>query len=299
MSRRRRSPSPDDATVRDDGGVAQIELPAWIDAATTAAVRLAAEAGAEVDDILEHAGETPADRLAAQVTRLEQSAEVAEVAADLAGLLWAECADVPPIATILDEPATQAALEAVAEARRQAAARLSAVVPPSPPLDPLPVPEPRAPAPPPRRTSIWASFDEADGIVGDEALEGEAGPPEREHASASAAFDVAPTDPAQVDPGDVVAPLVPLDPLDPRGWLDRLRPVGSTDPAPVADAAPLPPRALDPTPAPFAREATPPASAPPGPRQPEAPSRRPATGALLAGAAAAAILLFGRRLRRA
>jgi hypothetical protein len=31
----------------------------------------------------------------------------------------------------------------------------------------------------------------------------------------------------------------------------------------------------------------------------ELPSRRPATGAVLAGAAAAAILLFGRRLRRA
>lgn len=115
------------ATLRDDGRMPQTEPPAWIAAATSAAVRLAAEAGAEADDILEHAGDASPDRLASQISRLEESAAVTEVATDLAGLLWAECEDVPPIATILEEPATQAALEAVAEARRQAAGRLTAV----------------------------------------------------------------------------------------------------------------------------------------------------------------------------
>ena len=114
------------AQVRDDGVVAQPERPAWVTAATTAAVRLAAEADADVDEILEHAGGAPLDRLAAPITRLEQSADATEVATDLAGLLWAECEDVPPIVTILEEPATQAALEAVAEARRRAARRLTA-----------------------------------------------------------------------------------------------------------------------------------------------------------------------------
>ncbi len=110
--------------MRDDGGVAQTELPAWLDAATAAAVRLAAEAGAEVDDVLEHGDASP-DRLTHRVSRLEQSAEVTEVATDLAGLLWAECEDVPLIATILEEPASRAALEAVAEARRLASRRLA------------------------------------------------------------------------------------------------------------------------------------------------------------------------------
>jgi hypothetical protein len=106
--------------VRDDGGVAVTREPAWIDAATAAAVRLAAEAGAEVDDLLEHATHTPEKLRLAHISRLEESAELNEVATDLAGLLWAECTDVPPIATILEESAAQAALEAVAEARRQA-----------------------------------------------------------------------------------------------------------------------------------------------------------------------------------
>jgi len=129
-------PSSLGATVRDDGGVAQTQLPKWITAATAAAVRLAAEAGAEVDDILEHAGGISTDRLARQVELLDQSADIAEVATDLAGLLWAECEDVPPIATILGEPATGAALEAVAEARRQAARRLAAAPRPVSPICP-------------------------------------------------------------------------------------------------------------------------------------------------------------------
>jgi len=105
--------------------MAQTESSTWIAAAAAAAVRLAAEAGAEVDDLLEHAEGLSLNRLAAQITRLEQSSDGIEVATDLAGLLWAECEDVPTIATILEEPATQAALEAVAEARRVAAVRLS------------------------------------------------------------------------------------------------------------------------------------------------------------------------------
>ena len=100
--------------------------PAWHGAANAAAVRLAAEAGGDVDDILEHPAETSRRRLVAQIARLENSAEAPEVAADLAGLLWAECEDVPPIAVLLEEPATRAALEAVSEARRLAAERLSA-----------------------------------------------------------------------------------------------------------------------------------------------------------------------------
>ena len=107
--------------------------PGWIGAATAGAVRLAAEAGSDVDDILEHTGAASPDRLASQIVRLEQSAEAPEVAADLAGLLWADCEDVPPIATILEEPATQAALEAVGEARRRAARRLAAEASPASP----------------------------------------------------------------------------------------------------------------------------------------------------------------------
>lgn len=111
--------------------------PAWIGAATAAAVRLAAEAGADVDDILAH-DEDPATK-AFHVTRFEQSADLPEVAADLAGMLWAESADVPLITTLLEEPAVQAALEAVAEARRQAAARLAGREQPILPVEPAPV----------------------------------------------------------------------------------------------------------------------------------------------------------------
>ncbi|HEV8116640.1 MAG TPA: hypothetical protein VGP53_10415, partial [Acidimicrobiales bacterium] len=98
-------------------------VPGWTAAAIPAAVRLAAEAGTEVDEVLEHLrpGATPNEVVADMVVRLEQSADLTEVATDLAALLWAECEDVPRIATILDEPAAQAALEAVAEARRLAA----------------------------------------------------------------------------------------------------------------------------------------------------------------------------------
>lgn len=119
--------------LRDHGGMGQ---PAWIGAATAAAVRLAAEAGADVDGILAHDLD-PTTR-AFQVTRFEQSADLPEVAADLAGMLWAECADVPLITTLLEEPAAQAALEAVAEARRQAAARLAGRDEPIRPAEPAP-----------------------------------------------------------------------------------------------------------------------------------------------------------------
>jgi len=112
--------------VRDDDRVTTGELPGWTAAAIPAAVRLAAEAGTEVDDVLEHLrpGAAP-NEVADMVVRLEQSADLTEVATDLAALLWAECEDVPPVATILDEPAARAALEAVAEARRVAAGRLA------------------------------------------------------------------------------------------------------------------------------------------------------------------------------
>ena len=122
------------------------ELPGWILVASTAAVRLAAEAGTEADDIIEHAGtgEGSHDRLARHAARFEANAELSEVAIDLAGLLWAEWEDVPPIATILEEPAARAALEAVAEARRLEARRLAdgaaVASPATEPLVPPPAP---------------------------------------------------------------------------------------------------------------------------------------------------------------
>ncbi len=114
-------------TVRDHEWVTVSEMPGWTAAAIPAAVRLAAEAGTEVDEALEHLrpGGAPAAAVADLVVRLEQSADLTEVATDLAALLWAECEDVPRIAAILDEPVAQAALEAVAEARRVAAGRLA------------------------------------------------------------------------------------------------------------------------------------------------------------------------------
>jgi hypothetical protein len=215
--------------VRDDGGVATRENPAWIAAATAAAVRLAAEAGAEVDDVLGH-GDASGDLLAQQIVRLERSAEITEVATDLAALLWAECEDVPPIATILEEPETQAALEAVSEARRQAAARLAGGAQPE--EAPRLAPNPHWANPDPH----WADREELDDFdpvpLSHEAEAPEPAPPE-----------VNVTEPA--------APVA----FEPAPGL-------ATTPAAVA-------------------------------------ARRPATGAVLAGAAAAAIVLFGRRLRRA
>lgn len=122
------------------------ELPGWVLVASTAAVRLAAEAGAEADDIIEHAGtgEGSQKRLARHAARFEANAELSEVAIDLAGLLWAEWEDVPPIATILEEPAARAALETVAEARWVEARRLAggaaAASPAAEPLVPPPAP---------------------------------------------------------------------------------------------------------------------------------------------------------------
>jgi hypothetical protein len=209
--------------VRDDGGVAQSELPTWVTAATTAAVRLAAEADAEVDEILRHATRPSPERLAGPISRLEQSAEASEVAADLAGLLWAECEDVPPILTILEEPATQAALEAVGEARRQASRRLTA--------EAL-----AAPASPPSTPSGPHS-------TGTRAAVGTGGSPPPPALSSSPFPTVSPA-PAAAEPRPVIAS-------------GALGPTGATGGG-----------------------------------------RGPAT-ALLAGAAAAALLLFGRRLRRA
>lgn len=101
------------------------EGPAWVAATTSAALRLAIEAEGEVEDILGHAERTSLDQFAALVARLRASADVAEVAGDLAGLLWAEGEDVPQIATILDEPSVREALDVVTEARQLAARRLA------------------------------------------------------------------------------------------------------------------------------------------------------------------------------
>jgi len=107
--------------------VDQRTLPGWITAAASAALRLAAEAATEADELLDEArlNRPSSARTASHVSQLEQSADLQEVATDLAGLLWAECEDVPRIATILEEPAVQGALEAVAAARRLAAQRLA------------------------------------------------------------------------------------------------------------------------------------------------------------------------------
>jgi len=51
--------------VRDDGEVAELQHPGWIAAATAAAVRLAAEADAEVDEILEHVEAPTIDQVVA------------------------------------------------------------------------------------------------------------------------------------------------------------------------------------------------------------------------------------------
>ncbi len=101
------------------------EGPAWVAATTSASLRLAFEAEGEVDDILGHAERTSLDQFAALVARLQASADVAEVASDLAGLLWAEGEDVPQIATILAEPAAREALDVVTEVRRLGARRLA------------------------------------------------------------------------------------------------------------------------------------------------------------------------------
>jgi len=207
------------------GAVPQNKPPAWIAAATSAAVRLAAEAGAEVDEVLGHGDASP-DHLTAQIARLEESADVIEVATDLAGFLWAECEDVPPIATILGEPATQAALEAVAEARRVAASRLA---------------DARA-------------------------------------AHAPAEVEARPTLPSLRRWAAEVAPPVANGPNHDLAL--RLPP-----PAPALTPAAADPRPALPSSAPAQQTAAP-------------TSRHPATGAVLASAAAA-ILLFGRRLRRA
>jgi hypothetical protein len=108
-------------------GMQERELPPWAGAASAASVRLAAEAGADADELLADPGtsRSSAMRMAQHVARLEQSADLTEVAADLATLLWAECEEVPRISTIVEEPSAQAALEAVAEARREAARRLA------------------------------------------------------------------------------------------------------------------------------------------------------------------------------
>ncbi len=113
--------------MRDNEWVGDGQPPAWLGAAVPGAVRLAAEARTEADDVLAgaRAGAVSSEWLTRHVVRIEQSAGLTAVATDLAGLLWAECEDVPRIDTILEEPAARAALEAVAEARRCAGHRLS------------------------------------------------------------------------------------------------------------------------------------------------------------------------------
>ena len=138
------------APPRDDGGVSEQGLPGWIVAADAAALRLKAEVDPEVDEVLDQAafhGGSPR-LLIDQAARLKQSADLIEVATDLAGLLWAEDEDVPPIASILDEPAAQGSLEAVAAARRAGARRLA--------VSTLALPAARSAASPrPGQTKIW------------------------------------------------------------------------------------------------------------------------------------------------
>ena len=135
------------APPRDDGGVSERGLPGWIVAADAAALRLGAEVGPEVVEILDQAaflGGSPR-LLIDQAARLKQSADLTEVATDLAGLLWAEYEDVPPIASILEEPAAQGSLEAVAAARRAGARRLAVST----------LALPAAVSPRPGHTKIW------------------------------------------------------------------------------------------------------------------------------------------------
>ena len=111
--------------MRDDDYVTEAQTAAWIVTATLASSRLAVEAGVEVDDILAHGMYTSLEQLAALMVRLEESAETVEVASDLAGLLWAEGQDVPPISTIIGEPELLPALDVIAKARHVAAHRLA------------------------------------------------------------------------------------------------------------------------------------------------------------------------------
>ena len=213
------------------------ELPGWVLVASTAAVRLAAEAGAEADDIIEHvgAGEGSHERLVRQAARFEANAELSEVATDLAGLLWAEWEDVPPIATILEEPAARAALEAVAEARRLEARRLvDGAAAASPPAVPPPA-------------SIWRSGS----------ISGQAGGLDDRPAPANSGTRLAEVAAPRRNRAVLTAPP----PAPTR--------IGSTAPRPVTAT-----KITDQV-------------------------RVRVSSAVVAGAAATALLLFGRRLRRA
>lgn len=101
-------------------------LPDWISCVAAAADRLEAEANAEVEDLFQDSGIGFERRRSRQAMRFEESAQFSEIAADLAGLLWAEREEVPLIDTILGEPGAKAVLEGVAEARRRGARRLAA-----------------------------------------------------------------------------------------------------------------------------------------------------------------------------
>jgi len=135
------------APPRDDEGVSEQGPPGWIVAADAAALRLVAEVGPEVAEVLGEAASRggSASLLIDQAARLKRSSDLTEVATDLAGLLWAECEDVPPIASILDDPAAQGSLEAVAAARRAGARRIEA----------------STLAPPPARSAAWPASGEA------------------------------------------------------------------------------------------------------------------------------------------
>jgi len=259
--------------------VGESMVPVWVPAAIPAAVRLAAEAGTEVDDLLAEllaeprAGGAAAARRKQQVLRLEQSADLTEVATDLAGLLWAECEDVPLIATILEEPAARAALEAVAEARRCAGRRLADAATScatTPGARPAAVPRPG-----PSLSARWAALtltDEprtASGVSGD-AREARDGTDARDGAD---------------------GPRVPVDHVaaaaDPDAAGHTGTAVAPERPVPVSAALPAP--SGQPVPSPGAGTLAATAGG----------LRRSVTGAAVAGAAATAILLFGRRLRRA
>lgn len=250
--------------MRDDGCVAPDDPPSWISAAIPAAVRLAAEAGTEVDEVLAHPRKdaAAADRLAQHAAAFEHSAGLTEVATDLAGLLWAECGEVPLIATIVQEPAARAALEAVAEARRLSGRRLA----------------------------------EEAAICSTRTAHAHRPPDARPGSSQSVGWAALLAD----TPAPAVA--VPVTPVTAATEATEAATVQPAPPAPPAPAtAPPAPPAPTTAPAGSPSRAQPPVT-PPTPRilaASAAGTRRSATGALVAGAAATAILLFGRHLRRA
>lgn len=213
--------------AREDVGVEEGLLPDWISCVTAAADRLEAEADDEVEDLFQDSGTGFGfeERRSRQAVRFEESAQLSEIAADLAGLLWAEREEVPLIDTILEEPAARAALEGVAEARRRGARHLAAGKSPS---------------------------------------AGGSGAPPAGVATPAAVATLAapPTDPAESSPRQSNRAAPEVDAQEIAIGEGSLRPLW----LPAAGRAPV---------------------------------SRPVRTAALAGATAAAIVLFGRRIRRA